>query len=549
MLTTIIAQKQKSKSITILLPSYPTELPVKDLDTYAINFLDKAERALPFNEEELQKALNFESFSHSVGDETPDLFFGVQGVGINDIETTIKRSGSKKQYTVYSKPKTNTKISIMLLVDGEPRQILDFPIPIRTQDKKAVTTITTFSFDEAEKYLDFRDVDSAKPTPTLVKDFLKKYLGDEYLTKTIVPKLKSKYDYGSVKKSQTFYYIKDKKNKPLIKESKQKIIELYNNIFAKTNTLEDLRDSKALFTPYITYWKDLYEKYKSVKKPAWAMLINLHATAIIMEDVSLAEEYLNKLVALETKSWATRAAKDRFKKFKEKYDINHNHSGERIYAENYELNKRLGNVLKNEEEKKKAKANDILGTTGYIISSKDEKFEGEITLKFSKEEEKKEPGTFISLDGEKTPGKSVTIKYKNARGKTRIKELKAKKVKEIVIGDKIYKPINPETDGLQKVANALNFAFSNIILMKELYKSEKIGVYLSHKSDSEYYLKFPSNEKAKKVKMNSDSSFITNTSELFKSCASLVEKLKKGKFKNTEKDLVEISKLFSTECK
>ncbi len=548
-LVTGIAQKQKSKSVRIVIPSYPTEQPVKDMESYAINFLDKAQRALPFNEEELQKALNFESFSHHVGDETPDLFFGVQGVGVNDVRTTIKRYASKKRYEVYTKPKENTKFSIMLLVDGEPRQILDFLVPIQIgQDKKAITTVTTFSFDEAEKYLDFRDVDNAKPTPTLIKDFLQKYLGKDYLTKTVVPKLKAKYDYGSEKTSQAFYYIKDKKNKPVIEESKKKVVELYDNIFSKINTLEDLRDNKALFDPYIAYWKDLYEKYKSTKKPAWAMLMNLHNTAMITEDVALAEEYLNKLVALETKSWATGSAKKRFKRFKERYDINHNVNGERIYAEAYKLDKRIGKVLQSEEAKKKAQANDIVGAAGYVISSKDEKFEGEVTLKFSKEE-KKQQGTIVSLDGEKIPGKSVSVKYKNAKGKTRFKELKAKKVKEVVVGDKVYKPINPETDGLQKVANALNFAFSNVFLMKELYKSEKVGVYLNHKDDGEgvYYLKFPSNEKAQRIKMNSDSSFVTSASELFKNCASLVERLKKGEFKNTEKDLVAIAKLYS-EC-
>ncbi len=543
------AQKQKSKSIPVRLASYPTELPIKDLDSYAIKFLDKAQRALPFNEGELEKALTLESFTNNIGEELPDLFFAVQGVGVDDIKTTIKRYGRDKKYTVYSLPKSNTKISIMLMVDGEPRQILDFPVTVKMgSDKKPLATITTFSFDDADKYLDFTDVDSAKPTPTLVKDFLEKSLGERFLTETLVPRIKSIYDYGSKEMYQTFYYIKDKKNKPLKDESKQKILDFRDTIFAKINSLDELREYKNQFTPYITYWKNLYEKYKSVKKPAWAMLVNLHLTAMIMEDMPLAEEYLNKLIALETKSWATRSLKNNFKRFKESYDMNHNLNGERIYAENYTLDKRIANVLKNEEKERNAKANDIVNATGYLISSKNEKFEGNITLKFSKED-RKEQGNIFSLDGGTIPGKSVTIKYKNARGKTRIKTFKAKKVKVIVAGKKTYKPINPETDALNKVANALNFAFNNIILMKEIYKSEKIGLYLSHESEGVYYLKFPNKDKAQYVKMNSDSSFITSTSELFKDCTLLVEKIKKEEFKNTEKDLVEICKLFSTECK
>ncbi len=543
----VFAQKEKSKYVTIPFPSYPTELPVKDLEIYDVIFMDKAQLALPFNKEELDKGIDFESFSKSLNGESPDLLFAVNGVSVDDIKSEIKRSAINKEYSVSLWPKEGAKISVMLLIENKATQLINYPIKVmKNNEGEIIRETITFSFDDAETYLDFQDVDRAKHSPTLVKKFLKNYLGDNYLKGTFIAKLKERYDYGINKTGVKFFYIKDKKNKALKDESLEKINALNTTVFEKTNTLKELRKKKALLEPFNNYCKDLLETYKSSEKAAWGMLVNLNLTAMLVEDVALAEDYMNQIVALDTKTWATNSVKYRFNEFKKNYNQNHNEKGERLYAKEYTMNKTVAKALDNIEKDKKAKARDVNKEPGNVTFIDGEKLEGEVTLLFSRTENK-EPGTMIDLDGGNQPGKIGEIWYKNKKGKTRLEYLKVKKVKEIVVGDKVYKPIETEKVKLGKIANALTVKFNNAIFMRELYTSDKIGVYKDERSEAKFHIKFAKDEKAKRLKAIANS-FVDTMSELFKSCPSLVEKIKSGTLKNNEKDLVEIAKYFSNEC-
>lgn len=542
------SQKQKSKSIEVILPSYPKKLPVKEMKTYTVMFLDKAELALPFSEDEMKQKINLESFSKINNNQPADLTFFAKGVDVDDLYCNIKRSGVRKEYYVDVNLLSSTKISIMLSVKGEPTQILELPInPLRDLQGNIVPKTITFSFDEADKYLDFKDVDQAKVTPTFVKKYLIEHLGKNYLEKELIPKLKNNYDYGSVKQHETFYYVKDKKNKPLKEESKNKIKELGENVFGYINSLEDIRENKSKLDSYNTYWKELLEKYKSKKKVAWAMLMNLHLSALITEDVNLAEDYLSQIIDLNTKSWATSAVKSRFEKFKERYNLNHNDKGERLYASSYEMDSRLIMIKKQEAIDEKALANNINNEPGYITLNNGDKLDGKVTLLFAKPKQDEQLGTMIELDGQ-SEGKYVTIKYTNDKGNERTKTYKFKKVKEIVIGDKVFKPINPESDGLDTAVNIMSLSFNNTKFMKELYLSEKLGLY-EDLTINQLYIKFKKDKKAKKLDPGLNDNFIPTMSELFKSCPTIVEKIKKGELKNNEKDLLVIVKTFSEGCK
>ncbi|MFD2588946.1 hypothetical protein ACFSQJ_18620 [Croceitalea marina] len=531
------AQSLKNDMVDIAVPNYPENVKPKDITTYMGAFAQTEGAVLPFTETEFQNALNFQDFEKVSGETSvPNLMVMMNGISEKDLDVTFSRSKAKETWSVSILPKESAALGTLIMVKGEGVHYHSYPVLASKDDNdKPVAEVFDFTFKEQDKYLTLLSEDQAKASPYLVQEYLKKRLGDTYLTRVILPDLYDKYDLRVNLKSEKFYYIKDKKTAGLEDETRKMVADL-GSLVSSAETLDDLRNNKGQFQPFVDFWNAKLANYdlsdKTEKKVAWGLLMNLYKVSLFTEDFDNAQKYLDKVIACDHKKWATNSAKSLLKRTKESFNQQYNGAtSNRKYAPAYEVDSKMKNV----NNKMAAKNNNINKADGYVITTEGEKFEGKISIRFSDEEPS--AGTMIDLDGD-TKAKRAVVTYINEKGKSKNKVFKCKGVKEIVVDDKVFEPVNPKTSLVKVSDNALSgFNLNNTVFMQRLFQSEKVGLYKDLTVSEDYFFTLPGVKKAEKA-----------SAEFFASCNDLATKIGNGEFENTAEGQLKIAKAYISDC-
>ncbi|WP_047246919.1 hypothetical protein [Maribacter thermophilus] len=310
------AQSLKTKGITVTMPNYANQVAPKDVETYWAELVLGTGEVMNFSNDEFKKELQLEGFRKIKGDEAPDIFVAVSGISVDvlDVKGTIAPADDKT-YTIDILPKERASVKLLFYYNEELTQFWEIPI-LPKADVRGTKIPTTISFPvkEKEKYL---DLEGDPVVPDISAYTIKKYLdiklGENFLKK-VTGTIKDIYDNHMAKEYQSFYYIKDKKNKALTNETEEQLNNLVSLCDASFSSIKDLRANKQQINAHLDYWKGLLSDYvspdKKIKKIKWGILMNLYNLSIMTEDFNNAQSYLKKALELDIKSAATKGAKN-----------------------------------------------------------------------------------------------------------------------------------------------------------------------------------------------------------------------------------------------
>ncbi len=534
--TAVSAQTWKSKSIDVPTPSYAEYPAPEGIHNYTVELANIKGAGVHFTNDDLKRELSLQNFeAHDGSNTTPDLFFAVNGVKVEDIDITVKRSQKQKLYWLSVLPTEKTSISVLTMAKGENVHYQDFRINARLDEsKKPIPVSLEISEAEIEKYLIISEGGNQfKGTPYLVQEYLKEHLGDSFLKNLLVPTIQESYDNRVDLKSKTFYWIKDKKNKALEADTKNNLA-LLEETMKSLNTLEKLRANHGELKPFKDFWTQQLGNFdvsnKDGKKVSWGILMNLYRLSLMEEDFTAAKNYLDQIVALDYKKWATSTAKSGYKSTTESYAANYDEAGSQKYAAAYEVDAILAKIAKNDA----VKNNNVKDAPGYVLTKDGEKMEGKISLRFSPEEQT--GGNIVDLSGD-TTAKRVYVKYVNEKGKNKTKTYKCKDVAEIVVDNKVYESVTPKKSILDTSDDALGLSLNNTVFMERIYSSDAIKLYKDLTTTTGFYFGMPNVKKAQKA-----------NAEFFASCTVLAERIQNGEFTETEEDQKKIASFYSQNC-
>ena len=498
---TLSAQTSRSKNVNAPKANYATILSPKGIDSYYAAFANTEKSVLPFSESQFQSSLNFQSLNRiENSDETPGLFFVLNGVKPEDLTTFVNRSKAEELYKVDVYPREQANINVLIMAKGEPTHYFEIPVTAKyNNEAQKVPTTLTFSFEEEAKYLTIVG-DMAKITPYFVQEYLNVHFGENVLLDKIVNQLYDSYDIRTDKANQQFYFIKNKNDVETTNASKAKVEEL-EKLLANIKSIQELRAIKTNLEEFKTYWSSLLENYnlneKEGKKMGWGLLMNLHKIAVLQEDFGSARKYINQALGLEEKKGITKNAKRSFDQLLKMYSLNYNQSnGERKYASAYIVDQQLLAIAG--QKTSSTNKRDIEKLEGHVVLSNGDKISGKISLSFTAEEPANDG--MMSLNGDVT-GKRVKVYYLNKKGKQKVTSYKCKEIKEIVVDERIFEAVNPKksvitTDG------ALGLSLNNTVFMERLYKHGTLKLFKDLIGETEYYFKLKGKKKHKRQMLN-----------------------------------------------
>lgn len=339
----IQAQSLKTKRIKLPIPNYAKQLAPKNSTSYWSEVTLGADEVLNFTNEEFKKELQLEDFELITDDQAPDIFFAISGISVDDLNvkgTIAPVLGDT--YSLNIVTKQNTGVKLLLFYKEELTQLWLIPVQSETDVRGVQIPITiNFPSDEKEKYL---DIESSTAVPDIstytVEKYLDKRMGEYFLQK-ITRTIQEIYDNNITKEYIDFYYLKDKKNKVLSKESKEKLNTLVELCTSNFSSLKEMRTNKQQIDSEISYWKNLLPNYegfdKSIKKVRWGILMNLHNLSLITEDFKNAKAYMDQAANLDIKTNIVKQAQKNYSKSYSKFLLNYNEqTGERKYSNGYE---------------------------------------------------------------------------------------------------------------------------------------------------------------------------------------------------------------------
>ena len=348
----IQAQSLKTKRIEVPMPDYAEQLAPKNGSSYWAEVTLGADEVLNFTNEEFKKELQLEDFEQITDDQAPDIFFAINGISVDDLHVTGTIAPVLGDtYSVNIVTKEDTGVKLLFFYKEELTQLWQIPVQSETDVRGTQIPVTiNFSADEKEKYL---DMESSTAVPDIssytVEKYLDKIMGEYFLQK-ITRTIQEIYDNNVAKEYINFYYIKDKKNKALSKESKERLTTLVELCKSYFTSLKDIRTNKQQMDAQISYWGDLLPIYgdsdKSNRKTRWGILMNLHNLSLMVEDFDNAKGYLDQATDLDVKSTVVKRAQANFSKSYSDYLVNYDEeTGERKYSKGYEKNPMI-NILK-----------------------------------------------------------------------------------------------------------------------------------------------------------------------------------------------------------
>ena len=339
------AQSLKSKGFRVYMPNYAEQLAPRQSETYWAEVVLGPEEVLNFTKDEFQKGLQLEDFKEITGEQSPDMFFAINGISADDLEVTGTIAPiAGDTYSIDISPKDNKSVKLLFYYKEELTQLWQIPLlpKVDVQGNKIPITIN-FPEDEKEKYL-MLESGRAVPdiSPYMVEMYLDKKLGESFLSK-IINTIQDIYDNNMVEIYTNFYFVKDKKNKALADETKDKLTEMSELSKASLSTLSAVRENKKAIDEHITYWQNLLPNYKDtsdkkIAKIRWGILMNLSQLSLMVEDFKNANTYLNQASELDVKSNAVKQSQKDLGKLYSDYMLNYNEAtGERKYSKGYEV--------------------------------------------------------------------------------------------------------------------------------------------------------------------------------------------------------------------
>lgn len=339
------AQSLKTKRVNLPMPNYAEQLAPRNGSSYLAEVTLGADEVLNFTNAEFKKELQLEDFEPITDDEAPDLFFAISGIAVDDLKVTGTIAPVLGEtYSLNIVTKEDTGVKLLFYYKEELTQLWQIPVQSETDVRGTQIPVTiNFSAKEKEKYL---NVGSSTAVPDISTYTVEKYL-DERMGKYFLQKIKRTiqelYDNNIATEYLSFYYVKDKKNKALAKESKEKVTTLVELCKSHFSSLEDVRTNKQQLDGQITYWNGLLPNYessdKSNKKVKWGILMNLHNLSLSIEDFKNAQTYLDQAADLGIKSNNVKQAQSNLSKSYSNYLANYNEeTGERKYSKGYEKN-------------------------------------------------------------------------------------------------------------------------------------------------------------------------------------------------------------------
>ena len=340
------SQSLKNQYFILNTPSYAGIVKPENVNTYDVEIALGRGEVLNFTNAELKQKLILEDFTKAAEEVTPDLFFAISGISREDLDVRGAYGlATPDSYRLEILPKEKAQIRIAVLVKGEVTHIWERPVPVKSVAAgKPEPYIIDFSVDDKDKYLvTLPHSDLPVITQYTIEKFLDESLGDSYLEKKLIPAIKETYD-NSLKNIYTqFYFIKDKNDKEISKESKAKLESFIDISISKFISLKNLRENKSEITPFVTYWESILERYhntdKNYEKVIWGISMNLHQTYLLLEDFENATKHINKALSIDyKKSYAQAMAKNSANSISS-YNNNFNgNTKNKNYSKKYEKN-------------------------------------------------------------------------------------------------------------------------------------------------------------------------------------------------------------------
>lgn len=178
---------------------------------------------------------------------------------------------------------------------------------------------------------------------------------------------------------------------------------------------------------------------------------------------------------------------------------------------------------KEEFETAKENSENLYKLPGYVIDSKGEKVEGEISIVFEKIDVKdpNQWGNVVDLD-EANIGKLVSINYINAKGKNRTSSYRSKKKVKFCVDDnnieRCFVGVGSKGKGLELAAGAVSSLSFDTSQFYEVYKI--IGDITIYKDvvDNLYLIKIPSEKKALQFNTSNSEKNIENLKKYIGAC-------------------------------
>ncbi len=219
----------------------------------------------------------------------------------------------------------------------------------------------------------------------------------------------------------------------------------------------------------------------------------------------------------------------------------------------HQAKKYKADLLKEKTKLAKERSVNVYNVTGYAIDDKGVKYEGLLTAQFEKLDINQTGNTEV-VDAIDMYGKSVSVKYKNDKGRDRTITLSAKDnvrfyVKNPDGTQTAYQGMKVKGDAAKKLSNAMSLGFNNAYFYKELYTEKGNQVLVDPVDNDRFVIKLADVEAGQMIDNRSNDNLATQLSEYLAKCSALSKEIKGGAFDlKVEENLINIVKEFN-ECK
>lgn len=210
----------------------------------------------------------------------------------------------------------------------------------------------------------------------------------------------------------------------------------------------------------------------------------------------------------------------------------------------------LGRQAKNKqielrkEKIKIAKENSVnlYGVPGSITDKKGKKYSGTVYVVFEKLQI--DPGQQVAglhdMNSIDNYGKHISIRYENAKGRTRVKKFSAKDGISFTATDegveKVFYGMKTKGNALKKMANASNFGFNNSYFYEKIYEENGNMLLVKPGEEGTYVIKVKEQKAGFMIDDRKNEKISKALAKYLKKCKQVANDLKAGEFdvKNEE---------------
>lgn len=211
------------------------------------------------------------------------------------------------------------------------------------------------------------------------------------------------------------------------------------------------------------------------------------------------------------------------------------------------------NLLKEKTRLAKERSVNVYNVPGYAIDDKGVKYEGIITAQFEKLDIN-QTGNMAVVDAIDMYGKSVSVKYKNDKGRERTITLSAKDNVRFFVNNAdgtqtAYQGMKVKGDAAKKLSNAMSLGFNNAYFYRELFAEKGNQLLVDPVEENRFVIKIATSDVGQMIDNRSNENLATQLSEYLSKCAPLAKEIKSGAFDlKVEENLVTIVKEYN-DCK